>query len=95
MKKESRQEKRAGKLIPPRPPRDVCDIRGGELIRYHGSSEEFVIPDQITTIAAGAFRDCRTLTSVVVGKGVTAIRRDAFRDCVNLKQIILPAGLLD
>ena len=69
------------------------EIRNGELIRYYGSETDVTVPDDVTIIAAGAFRACRKLTNVTLGKRVAAIHDDAFADCQRLRQISFPAGL--
>ena len=42
------------------------------------------IPNSVTSIGEGAFRDCSGLTSITVPNSVTSIRCDAFRDCSSL-----------
>ena len=71
-----------------------------------GLSGEVVIPEVITVdgntypvteIAAGAFRDCQQMTSVVIPAGVTVIGEGAFAGCSGLMVIIcnnpVPADL--
>ncbi len=42
------------------------------------------------TIGSFAFRDCRSLTSVVIGDSVTSIGYSAFRGCSSLTEMTLP-----
>ncbi len=50
-----------------------------------------VIPDGVTSIGAGAFRDCRRLTAVRIPASVTSIGADAFSGC-PLKYAEVPQG---
>ena len=71
----------------------VCEIRNGELIRYYGDDTEFTVPDDVTTIAYDAFRNCRRLTEVTLGKRVTSIHSGAFAKCRNLRRVTFPSSL--
>ena len=51
---------------------------------------EFTIPDGVTEIKEGAFRDCDTLTSITIPDGVTAIGERAFAGCGALKTVEIP-----
>lgn len=52
---------------------------------YYGLDvEEVIIPDNITSIATGAFQHCRNLKRVYIPKSVTTIRESAFDDCPYL-----------
>ena len=44
-----------------------------------------VIPDFVTEIGEGAFKECRELISVVIPKSVTKIEEWAFLHCDDLK----------
>lgn len=55
----------------------------------------FVIPENITTIASGAFLDCRELKSIVIPDSVKEIGSEAFINCVNLKSVKLPEGITE
>ncbi len=52
-----------------------------------------VIPDSVTVIGKGAFRDCTSLTDVSLGQGVTRIEDSTFFYCTSLAGITLPAGV--
>lgn len=51
---------------------------------------DLVIPGNITTIEAGAFKDCTGLTSVIIPSSVTSIGQSAFEGCTGLIDIIIP-----
>ncbi|MDY2880722.1 MAG: leucine-rich repeat domain-containing protein, partial [Candidatus Borkfalkiaceae bacterium] len=53
------------------------------------SVTEIVLPEYVTTIAAGAFSECSGLTSVTIGKGVTSIGSYAFEDCSGLTNVTI------
>ena len=45
------------------------------------------IPDSVTSIGDGAFRDCRSLASVTIPDSVTSIGNSPFSDCSSLTSI--------
>lgn len=53
---------------------------GTQLIRYAAgkTAESFVVPEGVTTISAGAFKDCTALKSVTIPESVTTIEAGAF-----------------
>ena len=48
----------------------------------------------MASIGAGAFRNCKNLKSVVIGKGVKGIPARAFGGCKALKRITIKYGKL-
>ncbi len=76
----------------------VYKVTGGkaEITGVSSSlSGDVVIPKKlggypVTSIARYAFRDCTSLTSVVIPDSVTSIGDDAFRDCTGLTSIDIP-----
>ena len=50
------------------------------------TDSEFIIPDSVTNIG-DSFRNCSSLTSVVIGESVTSIGSDAFYNCSSLNSI--------
>ena len=48
----------------------------------------------MASIGAGAFRNCKNLKSVVIGKGVKGIHARAFGGCTALKRITIKSGKL-
>ena len=68
-----------------------------DLIVYHGTTllkigaqTTFTVPEFITVIGGEAFKNCSSLTSVVIGNSVTSISSGAFRNCSGLKNITIP-----
>ena len=59
---------------------------------------EIIVPDKtedgrtVTAIAAGAFKDCATLTAITLPAGIRTIGANAFAGCVNLKTITFADG---
>lgn len=53
---------------------------------------EYVMPDTVTSIAAGAFKES-SLSKVTVSSGVTEIVYDVFAYATNLETVILPENL--
>ncbi len=46
--------------------------------------------DRVTGIGGSAFRDCSSLTSIVIPDGVTAIGGSVFQDCISLTSVNIP-----
>jgi TolB-like protein len=67
--------------------------QGGTLIEYTGSSEEVIIPPEITVIGDAAFRQNGRIKRVVLHNKVTAIGRNAFSNCTGLAEIIIPSSV--
>ena len=51
------------------------------------------LPEGVTTIGDGAFRECSSLTSVTLPEGVTTIGEYAFKGCSSLTSVTLPEGV--
>ncbi|MBR6347076.1 MAG: leucine-rich repeat domain-containing protein [Bacteroidales bacterium] len=52
------------------------------------------LPDSVTHIGEGAFRECGMLRSLKFPRELVYIGPEAFQDCFSLKKAILPKGLL-
>lgn len=52
-----------------------------------------VINDDVTSIGAYAFSECKNLTSVIIGSGVTKIGYAAFSNCIRLGSVKIPANV--
>lgn len=52
------------------------------------------LPENLTSIAAGAFANCTSLEKVVIPESVNYLGIGAFADCKNLKKIDIPDALL-
>ena len=51
------------------------------------------VGDSVTSIGANAFRNCNSLTNIVIPDGVTSIGNDAFRGCSALTSITIPSSV--
>ena len=49
-----------------------------------------VIPDNVTSIGDGAFKDCRSITSIVIPDNIISIGASAFSGCRSLTSITIP-----
>jgi TolB-like protein len=67
--------------------------QNGVLNEYTGSSEEVIIPPEITVIGQAAFRQNGRVKRVVLHNKVTAIEKEAFANCTGLVEIIIPASV--
>ena len=65
-------------------------IRGGVLEKYNGASTEVIIPNSVSIIGEGAFKDCRGITKVSIPDSVTTIEENAFWGCAELSSLYLP-----
>ncbi len=63
------------------------------LLKYAPDKENasFIIPNNVTRIGFGAFKNCKNLTSVVIGENVEVIGTFAFSDCTSLTEIMFNA----
>ena len=56
---------------------------------FAGSTvSSFTIPENITSIPAGAFRNCLNLVDITIPKQIETIGAEAFAGCSNLKNIV-------
>ena len=55
--------------------------------------KEYIIGDDVTTIADYAFRDCSSLTSITIPEGVTSIGALAFSGCSGLTSVTIPESV--
>ncbi len=55
--------------------------------------EELIIPEGVTSIDNGAYKDCTFLKSVIIPEGVTSIGDNAFSGCSRLTSITIPEGV--
>ena len=65
---------------------------------YDGEGGKVVVDDsyygmKVTVIDEGAFKDCSTITSVVLPDTVTEIREEAFAGCFSLRSVSFGSGL--
>ena len=52
-----------------------------------------ILPDGITKIGLGAFKNCTNLTSINIPEGVTGIESNTFNGCTSLNNIVLPQSV--
>ena len=72
----------------------VLFTRSGMLVRCPPArSGRYVVPDGVTDILRGAFRQCEHLTEVTFPESLRDIREYAFVDCTGLTAVTFPAGL--
>lgn len=55
--------------------------------------EAFTIPNTVKTIAGGAFRACRKLTSITIPSNVDTVGDNAFYNCSSLKTVTVEEGV--
>lgn len=67
----------------------VFEIENGVLVKYHGSNPNVNIPEGVTSIASGAFKDLDYITDIKLPSTVTKIESKAIENCSALKSINL------
>ena len=73
------------------PVRKVGDDRSGPIFGYPNLSvTSITIPNSVTSIGGGAFRQCDNLASITIPNSVTSILDGAFMECDNLASITIP-----
>ena len=68
------------------------------ITSYTGSASELTLPDTlggcpVTAIRYCAFRNCPSLTKVVIPEGILVIGSRAFQNCPALTQIVFPQSI--
>ena len=56
-------------------------------------SGDIIIPETVTTIPYGTFKNCEELTNITIPNSVTAIDYYAFYNCTGLKSVIIPDSI--
>ena len=69
-------------------------IDGEILVAYVGNDEKVAVPEGITEISTGAFRNNKTIKKVILPEGVTTIGDNAFSRCSALESVNLPDSLV-
>ena len=49
----------------------------------------YIIPNNATSIESYAFKDCSSLTSIEISNNVTTIGKYAFSDCISLTSVVI------
>lgn len=62
----------------------------GILEQYNGSDPEVLIPEDVTIIGEGAFRQTN-IERIVFHKNVKEIQKDAFASCGLLREVVIPS----
>ena len=70
----------------------VFDKAGTTLFYFPTGATEYTVPDSVTTIAEGVFRENTTLQSITIGKNVTRIGKNAFYACTALTSVTFADG---
>lgn len=69
-----------------------AEVEGGVLVGYDGPRRTVVIPSFITTIGDNAFRNCRTLESILLPSNLRRIGAYAFAGCTALSKVEFSDG---
>ena len=74
---------------------EVADfvIENGVLVNYVGDDEIVTVPDKVTEIGTGAFKNNKSVKKVILPEGTTFIGTYAFSGCNALENINMPAEL--
>ena len=64
------------------------------IILYpNAKSNEYVIPEGVTSIGAQCFAACANLTSIIIPERVTSLGNYCFSSCSNLASIVIPESV--
>ena len=72
----------------------------GKITKYNGNSAIVVIPEtiggvKVTEISAGAFKDNKKITRLVIPKSVTSIKSGAFENCTGISDVVFFDSVTD
>lgn len=67
-------------------------IEGGVLLRYNGTVGNVVIPDEVVSVADGAFANAGSVTSLTLGKNTAEIGSAVFASLPALESVSVPEG---
>ena len=56
-------------------------------------AEQYIVPEDVTSIGDSAFYSCADLTSVILPDGVTGIGKQAFYFCTGLEAVTIPESV--
>lgn len=69
-------------------------IENTVLVNYTGDEETVTVPDNITAIGTGAFKNNTTVKNIILPGGITNIDSYAFSRCSALESVNLPDSLV-
>ena len=70
-------------------------IENGILVGYNGNDSHVVIPQGVTEIGKGAFKDCGLIRHVNIPNTVTKIGKGAFCRCDGLVDVMIPSSVIE
>jgi len=59
----------------------------GEYAFYNSGLTSFNVPNKVTTLTRGCFKNCKSLTSITIPTSVTTIEDDCFAGCSNINAV--------
>ena len=65
-------------------------ITNGKLQKYYGPGGDLVVPEGVSSIDSWAFKDRKTVTSVIIPEGVKEVGEGAFWRCNGLASVTIP-----
>lgn len=68
-------------------------IEDGVLTAYNGQGGEVVIPEGVTAIGEGVFKNNRSITKVILPEGLKSIGASAFYYATGIERVVLPSTL--
>ena len=68
---------------------DEGNRNGLRLNKYLGTDAEVTVPEEVTETGS-AFKDCKTVTKVVLPAGLTKLESNIFSGCTGLTEIVIP-----
>ena len=70
-------------------------IHNGTLLCCKPNQESVIIPEEVTSIGAGAFKNYASLKSVTIPEWVTNIGEEAFSGCSSLTSVTILEGVIN
>ncbi len=71
----------------------IFEIKKGVLIKYLGVDDHVLVPDEVTAIGDGAFKNKKTIISITLPENITHIGHYAFSGCKKLTSIEIPESV--